>query len=460
MLRPHTLIVSFLLTCSPLVAAQPVLSGPWTGNISKEKLHADVTKLANFGTRHTLSDVTSPTRGIGAAREWIKLTLEERGVPNVSLEWFNLPPGVRVPAGATVVNVVAVVPGTDATVPQRAYYVVGHYDSRNGDAMDAVNDSPGANDDASGTAVVMQLAEIVAKRPLESTVVFLATAGEEQGLLGAKAHAQNAASRSSYIISGVLSNDIVGDPASRSPADNAWPQGIEPSEAQRKAAQGPDARTVVRVFSEGVPRSQSAQEAAGMRALSAESDSSSRQLARFIAYVAGREVTRIAPVLIFRPDRFLRGGDHSAFNESGYAAVRFTTLNEEYSRQHANIIQRNGKPYGDTAEWVDAEYLANVAELNLATLVHLANAPAVPTNISISTKELSPSTLLAWDASPQGDVAGYEVVWRSTTSPDWEHVVDVGLTRSLTLPISKDNNFFGVRAYDQDSYRSPVGFAR
>lgn len=442
------------------VNATPTPAAGWTSQVDSARLYGDVTQLCRFGTRHTLSATDSKDRGIGAARNWMKESLEKSGVSNVTLESFEVPPSVRVPDGATIVNVVAVVPGSDPIASRRAYYVVGHYDSRNTDAMDAAGDAPGANDDASGTAVVMELARIVASKPLESTVIFLATAGEEQGLLGAKAHAQSMAASKKYTISGVLSNDIVGDPAARADLDNIWPAGVNPTPEQRAAAQGPDPRTVVRIFSEGVPRNQSASEAALSRALSTANDSESRQLARYIAYVAEIESTTLKPILIFRPDRFLRGGDHSAFNEVGLSAVRFTTLNEDYSRQHVNISTKDGKPYGDIPEFVDAAYLASVAQLNLAALVHLANAPRVPGNITIDTLKLAATTTVKWDASPETDVAGYEVVWRSTTQPMWEHSVDVGQARNITLPISKDDYFFGVRAYDRDGFRSPAGFAR
>jgi hypothetical protein len=433
--------------------------------VSAARLGDDVRTLAGFGTRHLLSDVDAPGRGIGAARAWIKHELDTtpRTSPPLEtrLEDFKVPPGVRVPNGATVVNVVAIMPGTMKESQSRAYYVVGHYDSRNAEAMDAKGDAPGANDDASGTAAVIELARIIALRPLESTVVFLCTAGEEQGLLGAAAHAQNIAATKPYVVMGVLNNDIVGDPTRRPgpKGREAWPEGIETTPELRAAAEGPDPRRVVRVFSEGLARTSNAEQLATIRSLSAESDSPSRQLARFVAFVAERERLPIEPMPVMRPDRFLRGGDHSAFNDAGFAAVRLTVLNEDYSRQHANVELRDGKPYGDVASYVDQEYLADVTRVNLATLVHLANAPRVPERVRVLTAKLDHDTELAWEPVPEPDTAGYEVVWRETTQWQWTHAVDVGRRTRVKLPINKDNVFFGVRAYDSDGYRSPVGFA-
>jgi hypothetical protein len=449
-------------TPSARATFQPGALAPLLDEVSPDALMATIRGLENFGTRHTLSETESDTRGIGAARRWLLKEFEAIGGGlQPALESFELPPGVRLPSGATVVNVVAVLPGTMPGAADRAYYVVGHYDSRNADVMDAVGDAPGANDDASGTAIVVEIARLLAARPLESTIVFLCTAGEEQGLLGARAHASNLTGAKAWRLCTVLSNDIVGDPIPSPAAGgiDAWPSDLPATADLRAAAEGPDPRRMVRVFSEGIPRNPSSAELARIRTLSAENDSPSRQLARYIADVAQIERLLMQPMPIFRPDRFLRGGDHSSFNEVGHAAVRFTTLHEDYSRQHADVVERNGKPYGDTAEFVDAEYLAEVTRLNLAALVHLANAPSPPTGVRFITAGLSPSTTLRWSTSPEPDVAGYEVVWRDTTQWQWEHVLDVGNRTEVTLPINKDNVFFGLRAYDRDGFRSPVTFA-
>jgi Zn-dependent M28 family amino/carboxypeptidase len=290
----------------------------------------------------------------------------------------------------------------------------------------------------------MEIARVLARHPQESTIVFLCTIGEEQGLIGAKYHAEQAAARKDDI-RGVLSNDIVGDP---------WGPGGDRS----KSTPG-----LIRVFSEGLPRHAGEQAYNQIWKLAGESDSPSRELARYLADVAQREGTAVRPMLVFRLDRFLRGGDHSSFNESGFAAVRFTEVHEDYRHQHQNVRKEkdaagNEVQYGDLPEGVDAEYLANVARLNAAGLIHLANAPSVPGDARIITAKLEYSTTLRWDKSPEDDVAGYEIVWRETTAPTWDHVKDVGNVTEATIDESKDNFFFGVRAYDRDGYRSPVAF--
>jgi hypothetical protein len=425
-----------------LIPAAPPLAEKLATEVSPQRVKEYVEKLESFGTRHTLSDAVSETRGIGAARRWLRDQLVSFGGADsgysATIEEFNAPKSQRMPTGGVVANVVAVLPGSMPEARRRAYYVVGHYDSRNGEAMDATTDAPGANDDASGTAVVLECARILAQRPLEATVVFLCVAGEEQGLVGSRLHAGKIGADKPYDILGVLSNDIVGDPS---------PGGVE------------EGRRLIRVFSEGIPRNPGAEQLAAIRTNAAESDSTSRQLARFVAACSGSAVTPIKPMLVFRPDRFLRGGDHSSFNEAGFAAVRFTTLTEDYSRQHQGVSMRDGKRYGDVSAFVDSEYLAGVTRLNLVTLINLANAPSPPAKARILTRELATDTSLKWEPGPEPDIAGYEVVYRRTTSPDWETVVDVGQKTEHRLDISKDNVFFGVRSYDKDGYRSPVSFA-
>jgi len=404
-------------------------------------------KLVSFGTRHSLSDATSATRGIGAARNWIKSELESSnangGKLQVAFEEFEAPKGPRIPKPTPFVNVVAVLPGTMPEASGRRYYVVGHYDTMPSDVMDPNTDAPGANDDGSGTTAVIAIARAMAAHPCEATIVFLCTTGEEQGLIGAKYHADQAAARKEDIRA-VLSNDIVGD-------------SMGPGGDPKKATPG-----LIRVFSEPFQRNASSEKMARIRNLGMENDSTSRQLARYVVEVAEKEQTAVRPMLVFRQDRFLRGGDHSAFNEAGFTAVRFTEVHEDYRHQHQTprIEKVEGKDvqYGDLPEFVDFEYLANVAKLNAATLVHLANAPSTPANARIITAKLEYATTLRWTKSPEPDVAGYEVVWRDTTSPKWEHVKDAGNVTEVTIDESKDNVFFGVRAYDRDGYRSPAGF--
>ena len=421
--------------------------------ISPDRLMRTVERLAAFGTRHTLSDTESDTRGIGAARRWILERFEqyatevaEQGVSETaratplqaSLDrHVQAPDGRRIPQETEIVNVMAVLPGAMPEARDRHYYVIGHYDSRASDVMDSEIDAPGANDDASGVALLMELARVMSKRSHDATLVFMATAGEEQGLYGAGLHAR-AAKAAGRNVAAVLSNDVVGDPTS--------PLG-EPIPDQ------------VRVFSPALAPELSEDELRRIRALGAELDSPSRQLARYVRQVALWHGTEVQPMTVFRTDRFLRGGDHTAFTEEGFTAVRFTEVDEDYTRQHQDVREEDGVSYGDLAEHVDAEYLAGVTRLNGAALAHLANAPSPPANPRILIAGLANDTTLRWEPSPEPDVAGYEVVWRETAEPFWQHAKDVGRVTEVTLPLSKDNHFFGLRAYDEDGYRSPVAFA-
>lgn len=402
--------------------------------IDGDRMHRDVTALASFGTRHTSSNVADPKRGIGAAREHIRAELTKAGKRlDVAFDTHLVEPdGRRIAKTVEVVNVVATLPGSMPEAAARHYYVIGHYDSRASDPMDAEIDAPGANDDASGVSVVLELARVMAPRSFDATIVFMATAGEEQGLIGADRHAR-AARESGVDIRGVLNNDIVGDPSS--------PVGDRND-------------TQVRLFSAALDAWLLDEDLERIRELSSTHDSTSRQLARFVDTVARWHALPVQAKLVFRHDRFLRGGDHTAFNASGFPAVRFCEVDEDYTRQHQDV--REG--FGDLVQFVDAKYLGGVARINAAALAHLANAPSTPPNARIVTAELTNDTTLRWDASPEPDVAGYEVVWRDTTSPRWDETKDVGDVTEATLPLSKDVYFFGLRAYDRDGYRSPVAF--
>lgn len=419
----------------------------WLQEISPDRLRATVEKLASFGTRHTLSDAQSPTRGIGAARSWIESEFQSAAQASgrngddamqVSIDLFTQPGNSPRAAGTDVLvgNVIAVLPGSMPEARARRYYVIGHYDSRATDVMDVTSDAPGANDDASGTALVMELARVMSKQKFDSTIVFLATAGEEQGLWGST-HEAKRAKEQGFEVRGVLNNDIVGDPT---------------------ALDGTAQRDTIRVFSEGIPENLSPAELQKVRRFSAESDSPSRQLARYVKEVARREGTEVQPTLVFRQDRFLRSGDHVPFNEGGFAAIRFTVPTEHFDRQHQNLTEVNGQPYGDMPRFVDGEYLAGVARLNAAVLASLANAPSAPENARIITAELENGTSLRWTKSPEPDVRGYQVVWRRTTEALWSHAQDAGNVTDFHLPVSKDDFVFGVRAYDADGNQSPVSF--
>ena len=432
---------------APAEAHQPEVS---LSPINGDRLQGYVETLANFGTRHTLSETESDTRGIGAARRWIRETFEDAVAdsgrtgdltPRVYFDSHLVEPdGRRITQAVDVVNVVCEIPGAQPESRDRLYYVVAHYDSRASEANDAVSDAPGANDDASGVAVLLGLARALSTERLDSTVVLMAVAGEEQGLFGSRRHAL-AAREAGLDIRAVLSNDTVGDPSGPG---------------------GRMARHEIRVFSEGLPIDLFDAERGGLtelrriRGFSSEVDSPSRQLARYMDEVARDADLPVKPRLIYRPDRFLRGGDHTGFNEAGYPAIRLIEVYEDYTKQHQDVRTEDGVDYGDTAEFTDPGYLADVTLLNAATLVHLANAPSEPGNVRLLAAELTNDTTLRWDASPEPDAAGYEIVWRETTSPVWQHSLDVGDATEGTVDLSKDNWYFGVRAYDRDGYRSPV----
>jgi hypothetical protein len=409
--------------------------------VSAERIRANIEKLASFGTRSTISAqdpaAIAAGRGIGAAREWIKSEFERYakdcgGCLEVKTDAFTEPAADRIPQPTDLTNVYAVLKGTDAENAKRIVLVTGHYDSRNSDILDTKGDAPGANDDASGAAVSLECARVLSKMKFPATIIFLTVAGEEQGLNGSQHFAKMSKSQG-WNLEAVLNNDIVG--------------------GDKSAEQD---RSVVRVFSEGVPAAATDQDVRRIRALGGENDSASRQLARYISDVdrAYKDEVGVAPVLVFRLDRYLRGGDHSAFNQQGFAAVRFTEFREDFHHQHQNVRTENGIEYGDLAKFVDFDYVAHVARLNAATLASLASAPAPPANVHLLTKDLENDSTLTWDASPGGPAAEYEVLWRATSSPEWEHAQKVGSVKRVTLKLSKDNVIFAVRALDAAGHRS------
>ena len=414
--------------------------------VSAAQIEANIRKLAGFHNRNTLSAADAASiakgRGIGAAREWIRSEFERYsqacgGCLEVKTDRFLQEPADRIPKPTEIVNVYAVLPGTDPENAKRIYLVTGHYDSRNSDTLNVTDEAPGANDDASGVAVSLECARVLSRYKFPATLIFMAVAGEEQGLNGSKHFAQWAKSQGMNI-AGVLNNDIVGGNKT-------------PGETTQDAS-------IVRVFSEGVPAAATEQEVRMLRALGGENDSSSRQLARYVREVAGKYLPPrgFGPKLIFRRDRYLRGGDHTAFNEQGFAAVRFTEYREDYNHQHQTPRTENGIEYGDLPKFVDFQYVANVARLNLATLAALASAPAPPAKVRLLTKQLENDTTLAWEASPGGLATGYEVLSRPTTDAEWSvlNVENVGSATTATLKRSKDNVIFAVRAVDKKGHKS------
>jgi hypothetical protein len=407
--------------------------------ISADHIGANIEKLVSFGTRSTLSAQdpasTAQGRGIGAARQWIKSEFERYskecgGCLEVKTDAFTEQPAERIPQPTEITNVYAVLKGSDPENAKRIVLVTGHYDSRNSDNFNMKDDAPGANDDGSGTAVSLECARVLSKMRFPATIIFLTVAGEEQGLNGSR-HFAKMAKDAGWNIEAVLNNDIVG--------------------GDKSAEQD---HSVVRVFSEGLPAAASEQDIKRIRELGGENDSGSRQLARYIAEVGRSYNAGVKPLLIFRLDRYLRGGDHYSFNQQGFSAVRFTEFREDFHHQHQNVRTEGGIEYGDLPKFVDFDYVAHVARLNAATLAALASAPAPPANVHLLTKDLENDSTLTWDASPGGLATRYEVVWRATASPEWEYVQKVGNVTRITLPISKDNVIFAVAAVDAQGHRS------
>ena len=405
--------------------------------VSAQRVQDNIEKLVSFQTRLTLSaqdpQSIAAGHGIGAAREWIKAQFEQYskdcdGCLDVKTDSFLQSAADRIPNPTQITNVYAVLKGTDPESAKRIVLVTGHYDSRNSDTFDATGAAPGANDDASGTAVSLECARVLSKLKLPATIIFLTVAGEEQGLNGSKHFAEMAKSEG-WDIEAALNNDIVG--------------------GNRNPQQDP---SVVRVFSEGIPVAATDAELKRIRALGGENDSSSRQVARYITDVAQTYNPGVKPLLEFRLDRYLRGGDHYSFNQQGFAAVRFTEFREDYDHQHQNIRAENGVEYGDLPKFVNFDYVAAVARLNAATLASLAAGPAPPANVRLLTKDLENDSTLTWEAAPRG--ATYEVLWRATSSPSWEHMQLAGAATRITVKQSKDNVIFAVRAVDKDGHRS------
>jgi hypothetical protein len=406
--------------------------------IDARRIRASVERLAAFGTRHTLSSQDDPVRGIGAARDWIHAQLTayaaaSGGRMTVELQSFVQPVSPRIPAPTRITNVVATLRGESA--PERIYVVTGHYDSRASDVLDATSDAPGADDDASGVAAVLELARVMATRRTEATIVFAAVAGEEQGLYGSD-HLAQVLKDAGADVQGMFSNDIIGT----GDAHDGTP---------------PDPRTV-RLFVEGVPTAETPAQAAVRRSVGGENDGPSRQLGRFARDVAENPHTGMRIRVVWRRDRYLRGSDHISFLLRGYPAARFTEPRENFAHEHQDVRVVDGVQYGDLVEFCDFGYIARVTRVNAAVLWSLAQAPSTPRGVVIDTTQLTNETTLRWQAGTEADLAGYEVLWRETTAPEWTHVIDVGNVAEVTVDLSKDNVFFGVRAVDRDGHRSPA----
>lgn len=409
--------------------------------ISADSIEANIRTLAGFHTRHTTSDTTSDSVGIGAARRWIykkmKTYSEQTGGRlKVRYDRYLQEPGRRIDEPTEIVNIVAVLPGTQLESKDRIYVVSGHYDSRVSDVMDDTSYAPGANDDASGTAAVMELARVMSQHEFDGTLVFMAVAGEEQGLFGATHYAREARQKNKNIAA-MFTNDIIGNTVSPN---------------------GSTINNEVRVFTQGIPSADSLTQYHRMLLYTGgENDTPSRQLGRFIYRVAKNHMADFNVNLIYRRDRYLRSGDHFPFLEAGYPAVRFSEPHENYRRQHQDVRTSDSLQYGDLPQFINFGYVANVTRLNAVALATIANAPARPQNVHVSVEKLENNTTLSWDANKEPDLKGYEIVWRETHAPYWQHQKYVGDTTRATINnVSKDNYLFGVRAVDEKNHKSPT----
>ena len=413
--------------------------------IDPARIEAIITRLTQFGTRHTASSQTDPVRGIGAATTWVyeqmqAIAATSSGRMTVQEQSFVQPVSSRIPVPTTITNVIATLQGT--AEKQRFYVVTGHLDSRVTDVLNFTSDAPGADDDASGVAVVLELARVFATHQFPGTLVFATVAGEEQGLYGSGYMAQQMKAAGADV-QGMFSNDIVG-------ASQAW-------DGTKR-----DPHTL-RLFVEGIPTAATATGIAIMQSVGGENDGATHQLARFVTSAAPEELTDMNVRVIWRRDRYLRGSDHVSFQAQGYPAARFTEPRENFDHEHQDTQVVNGVQFGDLIEFVDFDYAARVARVNGAALWALATAPGTPKNAQIhvtppGTFSGTNLTPLTWDPNPEPDLAGYEITLRQTTEADWTQAIPVGNVTSVTLDIAKDNVQFGVRAVDQAGHRSPVAF--
>lgn len=407
------------------------------GAVQADELKATIAKLVGFGTRHTLSDVKSDTRGIGAARRWTKARFEAISKDCGGCLEIVTPAqtvtGKRIPQPAEVMDVVAIQRGTSD--PNRVLAITGHIDSRVTDVMNAKSDAPGANDDGSGTAAVIEAARVLSKHKFAATIVYGVLSGEEQGLYGGKVLADYAKEKG-WQVEADLNNDIVGNT-----------QGLD----------GVVDNTSVRVFSEGTKSTETPEQAKDRHYHGGEVDSPSRNIARTLADLADTQLTNFHVRMVYRTDRYGRGGDQVPFLEAGFPAVRLTEAHENYTRQHQDLRTEKGIKYGDTLDGVDFAYLAQVTRLNVIALAALANAPAPPAGVDIE-GAVSADTTIHWQ--PAAAAVGYRVWWRDTTAPQWQHSLWVGDATKATLKnIVVDDAFFGVSAVSRDGYASPVVFA-
>ncbi|HEU5470585.1 MAG TPA: M28 family metallopeptidase [Actinophytocola sp.] len=411
--------------------------------INPRNIERTINTLVSFGTRNTLSAQDHPTRGIGAARDWLfaeftSAAAASGGRMTVELQSYIQGVAPRIPVPTPITNVVATLRGSSPDSVDRTYVVSGHYDSMPTSVTDFTSDAPGANDDASGVAAVLEMARVMATRTFDATIVFMAVAGEEQGLLGSN-HFATTAKAAGRNIAGMFTNDIIGSSV---------------------GGAGEREPFTVRLFGEGLPTvANPALETDWRRFGGWETEGPPRQLARYIKDVAENDATRMKVKIIYRRDRFGRGGDHIPFLQQGYPAVRFTETNEDYRHQHIDVAVRDGVQFGDLPEFCDFDYIARVARVNAISLANLARSPAAPAGALFNVQGLRSDTVLRWNPNTEVNLSGYEVVVRDTTDLEWEDVMPVGNVTNVTFPnTSKDNFLYGVRAVNRNGFRSPVSF--
>jgi hypothetical protein len=401
-------------------------------DVNADSLQSYIKTMVAFGTRSTVSSVTDKRKGIGAARNWVLSKFQQwaaatGGRMTAFVDTTTYPAdGRRVKEPINLGNTVATLKGSDPN-DSRIFLISGHLDSRRTDVMDGINDSPGANDDGSGSAAVMECARVMSRHSFPATVIFVTVSGEEQGLLGAGYMAKKARA-ANWNIEAVLNNDIMG-------SNNSNETNIINN-------------TQVRVFSEGLPAYDLDKQAKNIRQLGLENDGKARQLARYVKEVGERYVDNLEVMLIYRNDRFLRGGDHTPYVENGYAAVRITEMNENFNHQHQDVRTEKGIVFGDLPEFMDFEYLRKNTAMNLANLANLAKSPSMPQEVKVEVRNLTNGTQLSWKAPAAGPVKGYYILMRETTSPVWQKKIFVGGTEA-NLPYSKDNYFFAVQSVSE-----------
>lgn len=431
---------AFIFLCITVYSQQDMRIYAIIDSVSSKRIIQDVKTLANFGTRHTLSDTLSQTRGIGAARRWIKKSFEEISKEcNNCLEVFEQKnyfkaDGRRITRDVWINNIIAIQRGSK--YPNRYVIMSGDIDSRVSDPNDFESDSPGANDNATGMAGTMEAARVLSKYTFENSIVYVGLSGEEQGLYGGKGLAQYALENNWNVI-GILNNDMIGNI-----------EGVDGVIDNRS----------FRIFSEPTPPTETERQRNQRRFYGGEVDGISRQLARYVYTATKTYMPEMNPMLIYRLDRFGRGGHHRPFNDVGFAGIRIMESHENYNRQHQDIRTENGIYYGDVITGVNAAYAAKLTAVNTIALASLAWAPAAPKKLAIG-GVVAPNTILKWTVSESKNIEGYKVYWRHTTSPNWEFSRFVGKANEVTLKgIVIDNFLFGVAAVGKNGHESLVVF--